>query len=98
MADNDVLRAATFALTGTTAETVAFTQPWDGIEIENHDNTNELWAEWGGTAVADAADSIRIAPGQAKRIAQRVGPAEGNLSVVGNGGQVSVRGLKHSEL
>lgn len=96
MADNTPILADTYTLSTTDADTVTFAQWHDGVEVENKDAAEYLHVCFNPliTATAGGDDCIPIAPLQAKTFCpQLVGPDQ-PFSVVGDGNEYAVAGVK----
>lgn len=95
MATDYAIRSVTNTLTSTTADTVTLNQPYDAIEVTNHDSTTTLYVRWDGAmAVSEADNTTPVLPASSKVI--RVGVnAAGTVvvSVVGNGNKYTIEGV-----
>ena len=97
-------RATTATLTTTTVDLHRLTQPWDYIEVTNHDTTNTLTvSDDGATDPTSGGEGFDVvSPGSSKVLrARRLNPASDmsgtvvchEIRVLGNGGTVTVAGL-----
>lgn len=101
MATVSDLRSITATLSGTTVDTYQLLQPWDGVEVYNHDATDTLYVTDNGvTPVAGAEGTTAVGPGQ--RVVLHPRPswaipdgstAVHTIKVLGDGGTVSIEGL-----
>lgn len=94
MATDSDARSVTRTLTSTTADTITLTQPYEAIEVTNHDAADTLYVRWdGATAVAAAKGTTPILPASPKVI--RVGNNASGVvvSVVGDGGIYTIEGV-----
>lgn len=99
MATHTVTKSVTATLSGTTADTVNLTQPWDTIEISNR-GTVPLFVAWNGTTAVSSADNTDIVEAGVTKTFQAPvyrewpdGSANAHvLSVVGNGNVFTVAG------
>lgn len=91
MADYDVTKSKHATLTGTTVDTVNFTQQWSRIEVINRTSTGEpLYVTTNGTApVAEADDTDIVMPGEAVLLNCETE----TVKIIGDGNDYSVIGV-----
>jgi hypothetical protein len=94
------IRSKTATLDTTTVDTVTLGQPWDRIEVANHDTVEPLYVTFDGTTPTAAGDDCSyIGPGQsivvkAPQLNSELGTTIWHkVSVIGSGNVYTVEGL-----
>ena len=98
--DHSELRSKTATLSTTTVDTVTLTQPWDRIEVANHDSAQPLYVTFNGaTPTAAGDDCSYVGPNQsivvpAPQLNSVLGSTNWHkVSVIGSGNVYTVEGL-----
>ena len=99
MAAYSEIRSKTATLSTTTVDTVTLGQPWDRIEVANHDAAQPLYVTFdGSTPTAAGDDTSYVGPNQsivvkAPQLVVSGSSVPHKVSIIGSGNVYTVEGL-----